>query len=88
LILFRAFHPINVAVTAYVLLMLIDYSWKAEESCPIIDVLEKFKLENNSNSLLQPFAECIYETDNILMCYYNLKFINQLLASIVDDDGK
>jgi hypothetical protein len=28
LILLRAYHPINIAVTAYVLLMLQDYSWK------------------------------------------------------------
>jgi hypothetical protein len=30
IILLRAYHPVNVAVTAYVLLMLQDYSWKVE----------------------------------------------------------
>jgi hypothetical protein len=32
LVLLRAYHPVNVAVSAYVLLMLQDYAWKVEGS--------------------------------------------------------
>lgn len=35
-ILLKAYHPVNVAVTAYVLMMLQDYSWKAENGTSIV----------------------------------------------------
>ena len=35
-IILRAYHPVNVAVTAYVLMLLQDYSWKAENGISII----------------------------------------------------
>ena len=38
-VLLRAYHPINVAVSAYVLVMLQDYAWKAECSRSLIECL-------------------------------------------------
>lgn len=55
IILLRAYHPVNVAVTAYVLLMLQDYSWKVE-SGSILETLKKFQQEGGYHSFLQPFA--------------------------------
>lgn len=87
IILLRAYHPVNVSVTAYVLLMLQDYSWKVE-SASILATLRRFQEEGGWGSFLQPFAETIFETNNILMCYYNLRFVNEVLISIVDDTEK
>lgn len=84
-ILLRAYHPVNVAVTAYVLMMLQDYSWKVENGVSIIETLREFQKESGLKSFLDPFVETIYETSNILMCFYNLRFINEMLISIVDD---
>jgi hypothetical protein len=36
IVLLRAYHPVNIAVTAYVLLMLQDYGWKVENSITIM----------------------------------------------------
>lgn len=36
IVLMRAYHPINTAVTAYVLLMLQDYSWKVQNSMSLM----------------------------------------------------
>jgi hypothetical protein len=41
--LLRAYHPVNVAVSAYVLLMLQDYAWKVESRHTILESLEFFK---------------------------------------------
>lgn len=87
-ILLRAYHPVNVAVTAYVLMMLQDYAWKVEESVSVVEAMEAWKEETGAKSMLEAFAQCIYETDNILMCCYNLRFINEILISIVDDEEK
>lgn len=84
IILLRAYHPVNISVTAYVLLMLQDYSWKVE-SASILATLRRFQEEGGYASFLQPFAETIFDTNNILMCYYNLRFVNEVLISIVDD---
>ena len=86
LVLLRAYHPVNIAVTAYVLLMLQDYGWKVENSITVMESLKLFKEENRHSSLLEPFAETIYNTDNILMCCYSLRFVNEILISIVDDE--
>lgn len=51
-----------------------------------MESLKLYKEENKHSSLLEPFAETIYNTDNILMCCYSLRFINETLISIVDDD--
>jgi hypothetical protein len=88
IILLRAYHPVNIAVTAYVMLMLQDYSWKVENSLTLMESLKLFKEENGHASVLEPFAETIYNTDNILVCYYSLRFINEILISIVDDEEK
>jgi hypothetical protein len=87
LILLRGYHSVNVSVTAYVLMMLQDYSWKVE-SGSILQTLQRFQGECGLKSFLDPFVETIYETNNILMCYYNMRFINELLISIVDDNEK
>ena len=88
LILLRGFHPVNVAVTAYVLMMLQDYAWKVENSRTLFESLNLYKEECKHSSVLEPFVEAIYETDNILMCYYNMRFINEVLISMVDDSEK
>ena len=36
LVLLRAYHPVNIAVTAYVMLMLQDYAWKVENSLTLV----------------------------------------------------
>lgn len=76
IILMRAYHPVNVAVTAYVLLMLQDYNWKVENGVSMLETLRAYQAENQLKSFLDPFVEAIYETNNILMCFYNLRFIN------------
>jgi hypothetical protein len=50
--------------------------------------LEAFKQDGNLHTILDPFAETVYETDNILMCCYTLRFINEMLISIVDEEEK
>jgi hypothetical protein len=40
LILLRAYHPVNIAVSAYVLTMLKDYSWKVEDGISIVNALK------------------------------------------------
>lgn len=53
-----------------------------------MEALKLFKEESKNSSILDPFAETIYHTDNILMCCYSLRFINEALISIVDDQEK
>ena len=36
IILMRAYHSVNIAVTAYVLQMLQDYAWKVEDSLSLM----------------------------------------------------
>jgi hypothetical protein len=40
--LLRAYHPVNIAVSAYVLAMLKDYSWKVEDGISIVDSLKTY----------------------------------------------
>ena len=65
LVLLRAYHPVNIAVTAYVLMMLQDYAWKVENSITMVESLKLFKEEtkpisaseeNKNSSFLEPFA--------------------------------
>ena len=52
LILLRGFHPVNVAVTAYVLMMLQDYAWKVENSRTLFESLQAYKEECRHGSIL------------------------------------
>jgi hypothetical protein len=71
----KAYHPINVAVSAYALSLFEDYVWKAEDGQNIIQVLKR-TTPTKDQSFLQRFANTIDNSNNILMVYYNLKFIN------------
>lgn len=62
--------------------------WRAEEGDHIVKILESFRLDQNHESFLSPFADTINESDNILMVYYNMKFINELIASVIEEDKK
>jgi hypothetical protein len=54
----------------------------------IIETMKNYQAENELKSFLDPFVETIYETNNILMCFYNLRFINEMIISIVDENDK
>ena len=42
-IIIKAYHPINVAVTAYSLSLFEDYVWKVEDGVSIVKVLKETK---------------------------------------------
>ena len=83
----KAYHPINVAVTAYSLSLFEDYLWKVEDEASVIKALKETR-DTKEDSFLQRFADTLGNTDNILMVYYNIKFINELIAAVIQEDPK
>ena len=77
----------NAAVTAYVLSLLEEYVWKVDDGESIIEVLKKTteqpKKSHDKISYLQRFVDIIDTSDNILMVYYNMKFINEMIAAVI-----
>ena len=47
--------------------------------------MKEYAKQENYDDFLFPFADTLKNTDNILMVYYNLKFINEILGATVDE---
>jgi len=82
----RNFHPINIAITAFVLELLTDYIWRTEDSEQALEQLRSCRKDFEDGWSLKMFTETLINTNNILMVYYVLRFMNELLASFVEDD--
>ena len=87
-IILSAYHPIHVGVTSYVLSLLEDYIWRCEENKNLFYFLKSYAKQEKYTYYLQPFAETLDTTDNILMVYYHLKFINEILVATVNEKQK
>ena len=51
-------------------------------------MLKEYCKKESNNYFLQHFSETLENTNNILMVYYNLKFINELLVATVDESER
>lgn len=85
-IILRNFHPVNIAISAYVLELLTDYIWRTDDSERALEQLKSVRRVAEGEWSLIIFTETLINTNNILMVFYVLKFINELLASFVDDE--
>lgn len=86
MIILRNFHPVNIAISAYVLELLTDYIWRTDDSERALEQLKSVRRVAEGEWSLIIFTETLINTNNILMVFYVLKFINELLASFVDDE--
>jgi len=82
----RNFHPINIAITAFVLELLTDFIWRTEDSEQALEQLRNCRKDFEDGWSLKVFTDTLINTNNILMVYYLLRFMNELLASFVDND--
>lgn len=83
------YHPINTQLIAYSLSLLGDYAWKmqSEDEKSLVQSLQKWG-QNGQQSFLYPLIQSIVESQSIVNLYYNIRFINQLLGSIIGEKDR
>lgn len=82
----RNFHPVNIAISALVLELLTDFIWRTEDSEQVVAQLQLYRSEFGYTWPLQIFLETLANSNNLLMVFYLLRFINELLASFISED--
>jgi len=72
----RNFHPVNITITAFVLELLTDFIWRTEDSEQMLEQLSNCRKDFEDGWSLKIFTDTLINTNNILMVYYLLRFMN------------
>lgn len=82
----KNFHPINIGISSLVLELLTDYIWRTEDSEQVVAQMQLYRSEFGYTWALQAFLETLAHSNNIVMVFYLLRFINELLASFINEE--